>query len=145
MALIYLAAPMENILIESIENQYMSFEKVFKENGHELINNFSFYKNDLSDRPNHQHKTNAPSIVEKDLDKLKKSQIILIDFSNENHTYVGCICEMIYAKSFNKKVICIVNNNKFYNHPWIVYHCDAIYNNLDEAINFINQLDLTLK
>ena len=135
MARIYFASPMEGIESRIIKNRYDQIEQYLKKHGHDLINPFPFYAKEFNSPI--KDKPNATTIVNRDLDCLKSSEILLLDFSDENHVYIGCIFEIAYAKVYNKRVIIITHNPKYYLHPWIIFHSDLICKTIEEAIRFI--------
>jgi nucleoside 2-deoxyribosyltransferase len=77
------------------------------------------------------------TIVERDVNLIKSSDgvIVLIDGSIS----YGTIQEMVYAKLYDKRVIAIISNGHK-GHPWLRYHSDEIFDNLDDAKEFLINL-----
>ncbi len=55
--------------------------------------------------------TDQRLIVDWDLERLRLSDIVLVDFSHPSHVYVGCICEIVYAHLWSKPEVAVVGNS----------------------------------
>ena len=70
--------------------------------------------------------TKANRIVEHDLHLLRRADLVLLDLSKPGHTYVGCICEMVYAHLMKIPIVAYVGDTDNGSRIWLVYHCKAI-------------------
>lgn len=138
MAKVYFASPMEGIDFATVKSRYLHLEKQLKRNGHELANPISFYEEEIPTVQSLPRSEKSKYIVSRDIERLKIADIILIDLSMGGHKYIGCICEMVYAYTLGKPVIAFVGDSKYEAHPWIVYHCQAFYNKLEDALSALN-------
>jgi nucleoside 2-deoxyribosyltransferase len=73
----------------------------------------------------------ARRIVEADLDMLRRADLLLVDLSRENHTYVGCICEIVYAHLMRIPVIAFVGNKDWDERTWLRYHVTSFCKRFD--------------
>jgi len=80
------------------------------------------------------------TIVQGDLDELKKADILLMDVSLEGWNYIGVTCEMVYAFTWGKPIIAYVGNTTNGQRLWLQYHVGAICHTLDEVKNEIRGL-----
>lgn len=71
-------------------------------------------------------------IVENDLNDLKESDILLVDYSIPNRNYVGCTFEIAYAFFWNKIIIVHIGNSGNDNRVFLQYHATHICNDLEE-------------
>lgn len=70
-------------------------------------------------------------IVEADLDMLRRADLLLVDLSRENHTYVGCICEIVYAHLMRIPVIAFVGDKDWDARTWLRYHVTSFCKRFD--------------
>lgn len=76
-------------------------------------------------------------IVTQDLALLKTADIVLMDLSIAQHSYIGCICELVYAHSWGIPVIVYVGSSGNGQRTWLRYHASYICDNIDEALKLI--------
>lgn len=102
--MVYYCRAMDGIDRELISNEYNLVHKLLNEKGHDLVNDFSESNFEMLPIT----VKNSEKVVKKNISDLKKSDIVIINISIPNHSYIGCIGEMIYAKQMGIKVITIV-------------------------------------
>jgi hypothetical protein len=79
------------------------------------------------------------AIVDHDLLVLRSCQAVLMDISIPGHSYIGCICEMLYAYSWH--IPCVVYMGDIdSNRPWLRYHATEIVQSRAEAIGWLRDL-----
>jgi hypothetical protein len=79
------------------------------------------------------------AIVDHDLSVLRTCHAVLMDISIPGRSYIGCICEMIYAYSWH--IPCVVYlGNVDGDRPWLRYHATAIFQSRPEAISHLRTL-----
>lgn len=74
-------------------------------------------------------------IVEEDKKDIDRCEVLLV-----NHTKpsVGTSMEILYAWERKKRIITVVHGPDV--SPWLIYHSEKIFTDLDSAIEFINDL-----
>ena len=80
---------------------------------------------------------NSKKVVHNNIANLAISDVIIVNLSLPNHSYIGCIGEMIYAKQMGIRIITIVGDSGNEKHFWTVYLSDNITNSLEEAIELL--------
>ena len=136
---VYFCRAMDTFHFDEIKNQYVEIDKLLSNEGFELINKFSMDNfSSITENSTHEFITdNANRIVEKDLENLKKTDFVIVDLSIENHFYFGCICEIVYAYLWKKKIIVFTGKSKNGSRLWLHYHADYICETLEESIKYI--------
>jgi len=129
---IYYCRAMDGLNPSDISDEYKKVSLLLSAKNCKLINAYDTAQGNLE-----LTKENANYIVNENLKTLIEADVAIINFSIVNHTYVGCIGEMIYAKINGIKVISIVGNGDIGNHFWTLYHSDYIVKSLDEALNLL--------
>lgn len=81
---------------------------------------------------------NPARLVDAQLKLLKTCDIILVDMSLPNHTYIGCIAELVYAHSYNLCSVVFVGSNRISHRPWLRYHSDHIDVSWEGAVQWIH-------
>ena len=130
---VYYCRAMDGIKHSLISNEYTLACKLLNAKGHQLINDFS--ESSYERLP--MTIENSKKVVDNNLTKLTESDIVIVNISIPNHSYIGCIGEMIYAKQMGLRVITIVGESGNDKHFWTLYHSDEIAYDLEEAINLI--------
>lgn len=75
-------------------------------------------------------------VVEHDLAMLRGCDAVLMDMTIPYRTYVGCICEMIYAYLWN--IPCVVYLGQIDpDRPWLRYHATAMFTARSEAVAYL--------
>jgi len=136
---VYFCRAMDTFEIDEIKEQYVKVNNLLSNSGLELVNKFDdsnfMHVNEKSTQEDISN--NANRIVNNDLDNLKKTDFVIVDLSLENHFYFGCICEIVYAHLWKKKVIVFTGKSKNESRLWLHYHADYICENLENAIEYI--------
>ena len=79
-------------------------------------------------------------VMELDLDKLRRSDLVIINF-NDMYS-LGSACEMAIA--YEKRIPVIGLNEDFDElHPWQIEMCTRIFNNIDEMLDYVEDFYLT--
>lgn len=79
-------------------------------------------------------KTNDFGRVRSDLAWLRRSDALLIDMHLEDWSYVGCVCELVYAYLWEIPTIVVVGSSLIQERIWLRYHATKIVRDIDEAI-----------
>lgn len=130
---VYYCRAMDGVDKGLISNEYNLVHKLLNEKGYDLVNDFN--NSSLEMLPITAE--NSEIVVKNNISDLKNSDIVIINISIPNHSYIGCIGEMIYAKQMGIKVITIVGESGNDKHFWTLYHSDIIVNSLQDAINIL--------
>jgi nucleoside 2-deoxyribosyltransferase len=72
--------------------------------------------------------------VRSDLAWLRRSDAVVIDVSLEDWSYVGCVCELVYAYLLGIPTIVIAGSSVIQERLWLRYHATRIVHDVDEAI-----------
>lgn len=75
----------------------------------------------------------ATEIVEEDKKDIDTCDILLV---NHTRASVGTSMEILYAWERQKRIITVVHNSEI--SPWLLYHSEKIFHDLDSAIDYIN-------
>lgn len=78
--------------------------------------------------------------VESDLTYLRTSDALLVDLSIPGWVYVGCICELVYAKLWDIPSVVIVGASDIHERLWLRYHAAAIVPDLKGGIAALRSL-----
>lgn len=127
---IYYCRAMDGIDNNTISQEYTYVRVQINAKGHCLINDFNVDSYEtLAITKEHSKK-----VVHGNISDIAKSDIVIVNLSMPNHSYIGCVGEMIYAKQMGIRVIVIVGESGNDKHFWTLYHSDCITYSLDEAI-----------
>lgn len=131
---VYYCRAMDGLDTAEVEQEYSYVQRRLMEQGRILVNPFS-----QSEHNNLKlNKINSELIVAENLKGIAKADCVIINLSKKNHTYVGCIAEMVYAKEKGCYVIVITGDTGVENHFYTIYHADEIYRNIDELLDSRN-------
>jgi len=72
-------------------------------------------------------------IVEADKREIDTCDVILV---NHTRPSVGTSMEILYAWERNKRIIMVVHGKDI--SPWLLYHSEKIFHDLDAAIDYLN-------
>jgi ATP adenylyltransferase len=75
-----------------------------------------------------------------DLAWLRRSDALLIDMSLDDWSYVGCVCELVYAHSWGIPSIVMAGTSAISERLWLRYHATHIVKTVDDALNALNML-----
>lgn len=130
---VYYCRAMDGIEFDIISKEYEFVRKRLSEKGYCLINDFN--QSNYEKLPITVE--NSKRVVQSNLINLATSDVVIVNLSIPNHSYIGCVGEMIYAKQKGIRVITIVGESGNDKHFWTLYHSDNIVNNLEEAIELL--------
>jgi hypothetical protein len=88
--------------------------------------------------PNGEQRENPKRLVDTQLRLMKTCDTILIDMSLPNHTYIGCIAELVYAHRYRLNTVVYVGSNRIGHRPWLRYHADHIDTTWEGAVQWIH-------
>lgn len=90
--------------------------------------------------PAHNYHKNEKEVMEFDLYKLRKSDIVIVNFNVPNS--IGTAMELMLAKEYNIPIIGININNKEL-HPWLSECCGRMCNSIEETLEYVKKYYLT--
>lgn len=128
---IYYCRAMDGLNPDDIEAEYKYIKNRLAENGRVLVNPYTSDNHYLLEINEH----NADIIVSGNLHDILRSDCVIVNLSIKNHTYVGCIAEMVYAKLKGCFVIVICGDSGVENHFHTLFHADKIYRSIDELFS----------
>lgn len=73
-------------------------------------------------------------IVHRDLDDIKRADIVLVEYMDKHRPYTGTDMEIVYARLWNKPVIVVTDWCKSY---WLKYHATKIVSTFVAAADYI--------
>jgi nucleoside 2-deoxyribosyltransferase len=138
--LVYLAIPMDDIDQSEIAARRSEFSRVLAglpvriRTGQDASGDAA--SSELKDRP----MSELAGIVRADLDALEEADVLLADFSNPAHRYVGCVCEVVYAHLAGKPVVVYVGDTDYSERLWLRYHATRICPTLREVAIAISEV-----
>jgi nucleoside 2-deoxyribosyltransferase len=129
---VYFARAMDGIEDEDIHYQAKEVSELLERYNLQIIDPFI-----AVDR--HQTTENfedvALRIVEADLELLRTADAVLMDCSIPGRSYVGCICELVYAHLWGIPVVVYVGTSGNDKRYWLVYHANEVHTEWGEAIS----------
>lgn len=139
---VYFSRAMDLFEFNEIEFQYNNVKVMMKNEGFELVNEFqlSNFVSIKADNPEICLSKEAEKVVANDLKKLKKADILLVDFTKDKHFYFGCICELVYAYLWKKEIVVYTGNTTNNSRLWLHYHVNHICKTFDEALDYIKNI-----
>ncbi len=78
--------------------------------------------------------------VRSDLAWLRRSDALVIDMSLEDWSYVGCVCELVYAYLWEIPTVIVAGTSSIQERLWLRYHATKIVHEVDEAIAELQSL-----
>lgn len=78
--------------------------------------------------------------VHSDLAWLKRCDAIVADLSIPDWPYVGCICELVYARVYDIPAVVITGENLVGDRIWLRYHADRVVRDAEQAVEFLRRL-----
>ena len=76
-----------------------------------------------------------------DLEWIRRSDALVADMAIPDWPYVGCICELVYARWYGVPTIVITGDNQMLGERvWLRYHADFVDTDEDNAIEFLRKL-----
>lgn len=76
-------------------------------------------------------------IVERDLQDIAKSDILLVEMDHEDKAYIGTAMEIRYAWERGKEIIIWGQANR--DSHWLKYHVSMWFNDLEQAIDYLRK------
>ena len=76
----------------------------------------------------------SKSIVEKDLEQIRQSDLLFVDMSIPNRNYIGCNCEIVYAHINKIPIIVYVGNTDNGMRYWLNYHATFVSDSFKKCI-----------
>jgi hypothetical protein len=86
----------------------------------------------------HRQNNTYLAVLETQLDLLKSCDVILVDMSLPNHTYIGCVAELVYAHVWQLCTVVYVGSNRIIHRPWLRFHADHIDTSWEGAVRWIH-------
>jgi nucleoside 2-deoxyribosyltransferase len=80
------------------------------------------------------------AIFERDMWMVKQSDIVLCDFTGATKVSIGCTGEVCVGAALGKHVVVVMDKENIHNHAFILEAADIIYDNLDDAINYLKKI-----
>ena len=134
---IFYCRAMDGFPYKEIKQIYNGINKRLKENDLILLNNKPlFLQQPVLD------KGNSIEIVDSNEKLLENADCVIVDLSIKNHFYVGSIDEMVFAYNNNIFIIVISGDSGAEKRTYINRRANKIVNNFDEAIEYINKLNI---
>jgi nucleoside 2-deoxyribosyltransferase len=134
MANVYFASAIENLSLEEVQAHYAQVANLLESHGFQMTNR------NIRDRylPQSCDSTaKTREIVENDLETLRRSDLLLVDYSIPNRNYVGCTCEIVYAYLWRKPVIVFVEHSGNGQRRWLRYHATYVCNTVSQALGYM--------
>lgn len=128
---VYLAGPITDLPIEEAAAWRREAETKLEAAGIRALN--PLRGKDLND-PNVKTNLDYREVVERDLQDIRNSSIVLVDF-RKNVNIIGSAMEIAYARMWGKKIF--VFGQAYRKHYWVRYHVDRFFDTLDEALEAI--------
>jgi hypothetical protein len=72
--------------------------------------------------------------VRSDLEWLRRSDALVVDMSRKDWSYIGCVCELVYAHLWNIPTIVITGDTRHETRMWLKYHATTTVSKIDEAV-----------
>lgn len=103
---------------------------------------YYIYVTDPSDYYNYdnQFHTSEKEVMQFELNRVRNSKLVVVDFFKVNS--IGTMAELAIAYEHRIPIIGINECNKEL-HPWQIEMCDRIFDDMDEAIQFIGDYYLS--
>lgn len=134
---VYYSRAVDGFQHDIIKESYKNIGNILKNNNLVLLNNIhAFFSNSQNQRKP------LLEIVHQNMQILEKADCAIIDLSIKDHLYIGCIDEMVCAHQSYIYVIVICGNSGAENRLYVKHRANKIVNDINEAIDFINTLNL---
>jgi hypothetical protein len=137
MANVFFSSAVDGIDWDKIKRKYKRIEKALQVRKHRLLNPPGIYLNGFRKIQSSDAYALSTAIVENDLQLLRQADVLLVDVSIPNHTYIGCICEMVYAREWGIPVVSYIGRNHIGKRPFFIYHSNTIYKRWADALDHI--------
>lgn len=131
---IYFSTAIDFINPVEISKKFQAVESELRAAGFHL-SNLSTAQSITSQR----YEASPEEVVQQALSLIRESDFVLLDLSLRNHTYIGCICEMVYAYLWQKPVVVFVGTSGNESRPWLRFHASHICATLRDAVDWIRK------
>lgn len=129
---VYLSTAIDLVEPADVARRYRIAEDMLRGSGFRLVNAHALGKmTDAVDQ------VDPAGITEQALSLIYESDFVLTDLSRPNHTYIGCICEMVYAYLWQKPIVVLVGHSGNEWRPWLRFHASHICTTLDQALDWL--------
>ncbi len=141
MAKVFFGSAIDDVAFCQIQQRYEDVEKTLRARGHILLNPASVYTDTERNVRDSDAIKGETAVVTSDLQILKDADVLLVDASDLNHQYVGCICEMVYARVFGIPVIAFLGpNNPLARRAFFSFHCSEMTEVWEEALSAVDRV-----
>jgi nucleoside 2-deoxyribosyltransferase len=69
-----------------------------------------------------------------------QADIVLVDLSGTSVVSIGCVSELAYADILGKHTVLVLPENNIHKHAFILQEADVIFENLVDALDYLNKL-----
>ena len=80
------------------------------------------------------------AIFERDIWMVSQSDVVLCDFTGSSKASIGCSMELAIASWLHKHTVVVLPSDNIHNHAFIREAADVIFENIDEALKYVNGL-----
>ena len=135
--LIYFARAMDELNPQDIISQGEEVALELDQAGLQMVDPFVEVSKRTRQGPNIEE---GRSIVDNDLALLRRVDGVLMDLSDSEWDYIGCLCELVYAYLWRIPVAVYTGDSAIIKRKWLQYHAAAITKTRDEAMDFLSGL-----
>jgi len=131
---VYFASAIENQSFDEVQARYVQVANLLESRGFQMTNR------NIQDRYLQQSCDSVArmrEVVEYDLETLRQSDLLLVDYSIPNRNYVGCTCEIVYAYLWRKPVIVFVGQSNNGQRGWLRYHANYVCETVSQALEYM--------
>ena len=137
MCRVYFARAMDGMDAEHIACEAKEVARELAAHGMQMVDTFVEVKSDEDLRTFDEK---AREIVERDLALLKSADAVLMNCSIPGRSYVGCICELVYAYLWRIPVVVYVGSSDNDKRYWLQYHATHVCRSRNEAVDALISL-----
>ena len=141
---IYLAHPISLMSADEVFNYYDNMVKILS-GKYEIL--FPMYGKDVlrTEKKFRAEGYGDPvstnhAIFERDSWMVSQSDIIFCDLRNTKNVSIGCCMELAIGSWLNKHTVVVMESSNIHNHAFIKEAADIVFDNMNEALLYINQL-----
>jgi len=81
---------------------------------------------------------NPSELVQRDLQDVKRATVVLsVIMTDGRKQSFGTPCEIMFAHTQQVPVVLVTDDKTLQNHPWVRYLCSRVFDNIDNAVNYI--------
>jgi nucleoside 2-deoxyribosyltransferase len=130
---VYFARAIDGIDVAEIHHLTEEMAREMETRGMQMVD--PFVEISLNEQIPFEEK--ARQIVEGDLTLLKDVDAVFMDFSIPNRSYIGCICELVYAYLWKIPVVVYVGTSGNDQRYWLQYHASHVSKDRGAALDFL--------